>query len=246
MPLGSIDSRTLFDIWQQPAYAYGVYSAAYLANRLGIREISAVEFGVAGGDGLVALENHCRLIGPRFNVDIKVYGFDSGSGMPQPVDYRDIQYVWNAGYYAMDVDAVRARLTNAQLILGNVAETVPQFLDEIKSPIGFVSFDLDYYSSTMNAFEIFNGSDATHLPRVFCYFDDLIWPERACFNEYTGEYRAINEFNDKSQDKKIAKWQNLSWTRAHAAAWNDEMYVFHHFSHADYNTNLTPPEGRQS
>ena len=43
----------------------------------------------------------------------------------------------------------------------------------IKHPVGFVAFDLDYYSSTVAALKIFDGPHETHLPRVHCYFDDL-------------------------------------------------------------------------
>jgi hypothetical protein len=60
-------------------------------------------------------------------------------------------------------------------------------------PVGFVAFDLDYYSSTTVAFRVF---EKEHLPRVHCYFDDTIWPESAYHNEYIGELCAIREFNE--------------------------------------------------
>jgi hypothetical protein len=44
----------------------------------------------------------------------------------------------------MDVDAVKRRLRHAELVLGDVAVTVPQFLSQLDTPIGFISFDLDY------------------------------------------------------------------------------------------------------
>lgn len=243
-PIGSIDTRVRFDIWQQSAFAYGLYSAAYLANRLGLRELTAIEFGVAEGMGLAALENHARLIGDRFGVRFSVVGFDSGSGMPKPIDYRDLPHVWAGGYYKMDEQAVRAKLQTTELIIGPVEETVPAYLQRQLAPIGFISFDLDYYSSTKEAFQIFEGTATSRLPRIWCYFDDTIWPERACFNEFTGEYLAMNEFNANHEYKKLAKLPYLNWTRSIPAAWNDQMYVFHDFKHEHYNTNLTPPDGR--
>ena len=39
---------------QKPAYAYCVLQAARLAERMGIERISVLEFGVAGGNGLLA------------------------------------------------------------------------------------------------------------------------------------------------------------------------------------------------
>ncbi len=188
--------------------------------------MTAIEFGVAGGLGLVALENHARLIGERFGVRFSVVGFDSGTGMPTPHDYRDLPHVWAGGYYKMDEEALRAKLTDAELIIGPVAETVPAFLERRPDPVGFISFDLDYYSSTKQAFQIFEGLAATRLPRIWCYLDDTIWPERACFNEFTGEYLAINEFNAEHEQMKVAKLPYLSWARPISAAWNDQLYVF--------------------
>lgn len=246
IPIGGIDIRTEFDIWQRPAYAYGVYSAAHLASRLGINSITAIEFGVGGGVGLLALEDICQAIGKHFGIKISVVGFDSGCGLPKPKDYRDLPHVWNEGFFVMDVDALRKRLREAKLILGDVEKTVETLIHSSRvSPIGFISFDLDYYSSTKKAFKVFEGTEIITLPRVFCYFDDTIWPERACYSEYSGEYLAINEFNSAHRDKKISKLPHLSWMRAHPAAWNEQIYVFHDFCHQQYATNITPPTGKQ-
>jgi hypothetical protein len=40
----------------RPKYTWGVLHGAYLAQALGIHGISVIEFGVAGGNGLVSLE----------------------------------------------------------------------------------------------------------------------------------------------------------------------------------------------
>jgi hypothetical protein len=245
LPVGGVDLRTEHDIWTRPAYAFGLYAAAELALQLRISAISAIEFGVAGGDGLVMLEQIAAQIGPRFGVKISVYGFDTGTGMPPPRDYRDLPHVWGPGFYKMDESRLRARLRHAELILGDVHQTVPAFLSRANpAPVGFVSFDLDYYSSTKGAFRIFGGSPATRLPRVLSYFDDTIWPLRAYYNEYTGELRAIHEFNAENMDQKICKIHALSWVRAHAAAWNEQMYVCHDFAHPLY-TRLITPEGAE-
>jgi hypothetical protein len=37
-----------------------------------------------------------------FCVDIELYGFDSGSGLPPPLDYRDMPHYFRAGLYEMD------------------------------------------------------------------------------------------------------------------------------------------------
>ena len=43
--------------WKKPSYAWGVVHGAHLASRLDVKKISILEFGVAGGNGLVTLEN---------------------------------------------------------------------------------------------------------------------------------------------------------------------------------------------
>lgn len=237
-PIGSVHVRTRFDIWERPAYAYGVFSAAKLAKELGISRISAIEFGVARGVGLVALEKVCAEVSAALDMSITVYGFDSGQGNPKPVDYRDLPYIWDEGSYAMDERALRARLKSAKLILGDVADTVDDFIRNTPEPVGFISFDLDYYSSTVAAFRIFEGSPSTRLPRVLCYFDDILWPERAYYNDFTGEYLAIREFNDHHLHQKIAKIPHLHRMRRYPADWNEQLYVFHDFEHPAYCTNI--------
>jgi hypothetical protein len=239
-PVGSPDVRTRFDIWPRPAYAYGVWRAADLARALGLRGISVAEFGVAGGAGLIALEQVARAMAAHFSLEIDVLGFDSGHGMPAPSDVRDLPHVWAEGFYRMDEAKLRSRLQNARLRLGDLATTIPDALQDLRHPFGFLAFDLDYYSSTMQAFRVFEGEPASRLPRVFCYFDDLMWPERACHGEFTGEYAAIRDFNAEHSDKKLAQLANLRWLRERARAWNEQMYALHDFKHPRYAQNITP------
>lgn len=240
-PFGSVDTRVRFGIWRRPNYAYGVYSAAQLAKRLGLRGITAIEFGVAGGNGLLALEDVANAVGNAAGIHIDVIGFDSGEGMPAPLDYRDLPHVWGQGFYKMDVEKLKAKLSTAELILGDIRETIPSWLARCAFPIGFVAFDLDYYSSTKSAFRVFESSEAVRLPRIYCYFDDLIWPEHACHNEFTGELCAIREFNEMSDGgKKICPIHMLAHTRVRPASWNEQMYVMHDFRHPLYCKNITP------
>jgi hypothetical protein len=239
--------RVRYGIFSRPHYGYGVYAAADLAARLGIPAISVVEFGVAGGRGLLALEAIGTEVSRALGVGIAVYGFDSGEGMPAPVDYRDLPYVWDQGFYKMDQAALEGSLKSATLILGDVASTVPSFLETRGfPPIGFVAFDLDYYSSTKVALKLFEGEPESHLPRVYCHFDDIMWPEFACHNEYVGELCAIREFNLEHTHLKVSPLHMLSRMLPHPAAWNDQMYVFHDFGHPLYCINVTPKDACHS
>jgi hypothetical protein len=239
-PIGSVQTRIAFDIWPRPHYAFGVFAAAQLAKALGLPGISVIEFGVAGGRGLIALQAVSEKIGRAIGIRIDVFGFDSGGGMPEAVDYRDLPHVWAKGFYRMDPEPLKARLTSARLVIGDVGETVPEWIKRGALPIGFLAFDLDYYSSTVKAFSAFDGPPETHLPRVFCYFDDILWPERACHNEFVGELLAIREFNERSSHRKISLLHLLRNMRFIPAAWNDQIYVMHDFAHPLYCVNVTP------
>lgn len=239
-PVGPLDVRMKWGILpDHPAYAYGVYCAAQLAAQLGVPRIAALELGVAGGRGLLALERIATEVEQRFGVAIDVAGFDTGEGMPEGVDYRDLQHVWTSGYYTMDYDKLRQRLTRATLVLGDIAQTAPPWLEHA-APIGFVAFDLDYYSSTKKAFALFEGPASTHLPRVHCYFDDIAGPEFACMNDYVGELLAINEFNAEHARRKICQIRNLRCARKLDEAWYAQMYAFHDFDHPHYTVNVAP------
>jgi hypothetical protein len=242
-PVGNVRERVRLGIFSYPNYAWGVFSAAKQAKQLGIDSISVIEFGVAGGRGLVALERAAQQISQTLGIRIDVLGFDAEKGLPKPLDFRDLPHVWEQGDYQMDVAKLKARLSSAKLILGDVTETVVPFLATTKlPPIGFVSFDLDYYSSTAAALKIFEGEHGTRLPRVYCYFDDLIWPEEACHSEYAGESLAIRDYNERNDTKKLCKLNNLRWMMPYADAWQEEIYILHDFSHPLYTRKLKPPE----
>ncbi len=157
-----------------PQYLWGTLCAAQLASALGYERITVIEFGVAGGNGLLELERVANWVQRRSGVGIDAVGFDTGTGLPQPHDYRDLPNLWRGGDFRMDADRLRTRLTSARLVLGPVSETALAFLESEPAPIGFVSFDLDLYSSTLDAFAIFEAGAAVTLPRVVCYFDDII------------------------------------------------------------------------
>jgi hypothetical protein len=220
----------------RPQYGFGLLHAARLARRLGIPGISALEFGVAGGNGLLALEAHATRVTRETGVEVEIYGFDSGAGLPPAVDYRDLPYAWEPGFYAMDEEKLKARLTSASLIIGDVRETTSRFADRNPAPIGFIAFDLDYYSSTVGAFHILELDDRFLLPRVFCYFDDVAGGPNFCYNEFTGELLAIAEFNAAHDHRKVARIAGLRHNFGSVPArWHEQMYVAHLFTHPHYN-----------
>jgi hypothetical protein len=205
-----------------------------------------VEFGVAGGAGLVEMSRQARLATAATGVRIDVYGFDTGEGLPKPTDYRDLPYIWREGDFTMDVAALRTRLPEAHLVLGNITDTVAEFLDDRRpAPIGFVSVDVDFYSSTAAALRIFAGDHKYFLPRVFCYLDDTVGDDdQILHNDYVGELRAVGEFNEANETLKIAPINGLRHKRAVPAPWNDNIFALHRFDHPDYGRYVGRPDSQ--
>ena len=106
---------------------------------------------MAGGNGLICCEWHARAIGKIFGLDIEVYGFDSGRGLPPPLDHRDLPHIFGPNYYAMDDQALlRERLNGAHLVIGDIRETAASFLDQFQpAPIGVMLIDVDSYHSAL-------------------------------------------------------------------------------------------------
>lgn len=216
---------------QRQNYRWGTLCAASLAKNLGYERISVIEFGVAGGNGLIALENSAADIEALSGVKIDVYGFDTAQGLPKPVDHRDLPQMWSEGHYGMDEGALRRKLKRAELIIGPVSKTVPEFIRRKPAPIGFVSFDMDLYSSTMDAFELFSGHSDLILPRVTCYFDDIFGYSHG---DFSGERLAMTDFNLAHAHRKVSKLYGLRYLVQVELKWAEMMYMLHAFDHPKY------------
>jgi hypothetical protein len=228
------DQRYRLGLVDRPHMAYGLLRAAAEARKLGYPSITAIEFGVGAGNGLLALEEHAAKVAVMTKVPISIFGFDTGKGLPQPVDYRDLPYAWESGFYPMDEGLLRSRLRTSQLILGDVSDTASSFIIEVAAtlrlhPIGFVSFDLDYWSSTSAAFDIFRGDAAVCMPRVWCYFDNI-----SSTIEDIGELRAIRDFNDEARERKLRRPYSLRYSIPFRPTWADQIYQVHLFDHPHY------------
>jgi hypothetical protein len=209
---------------------------ASLAMILGLPKVSVIEFGVAGGNGLLALETISELVERKINVGIDVFGFDSGIGLPKPEDFRDQPNMWFEGQLPMDRAKLEPNLRRAKLCLGPVKETLPPFIAGNPAPIAFVSFDLDLYSSTRDALLLFKSDYAYLLPRVVSYFDDICG---YTYNDYCGERAAIAEFNTANDPRKICPIYGLRYFIPRFARndlWPDCMYFAHFFEHPLYGT----------
>jgi hypothetical protein len=134
---------------ERPWYGYCLLHAAKLAQKLAYNRMSAIEFGVAGGNGLLALERHA------------------------------------------------ARVT----------------------PIGFIAFDLDYYSSTMSALKVLDAEYKYLLPRVACYFDDIVGDIDLLsrIRRRAAGHQGIQRRARRPQDRAGPRPADLPWRPASAA-----------------------------
>jgi hypothetical protein len=220
----------------RPNYAFGLLTAAWIAAGHGIDEISAIELGVAGGTGLIAMERYSKHVKDLLGVKINCYGFDTGSGMPPAVDQRDAPFSLYPGTCGMDEQLLRSKLTDAELILGDVAETIPAFLERDYAPIGFVSNEIDYYSATMETFKLLDAPPAKLIPRVIFHFHSVMWHP---WTQALGNLAAIDTFNATHERRKISPMVGLrfEWlpNSEFRKRWPDRMFVTEVFDHPQYD-----------
>jgi len=225
----SSKERALWDLSTRPPYLLGIVAAAAQAQRQKVREISVIEFGVAGGAGLVAMQEEAAAVEADSGIAIRVYGFDMGpTGLPSFIgDYRDHPDEWKSGDFPMNLEALKARLTaRTTLVLGNIGKTAPTFFENYAPPpVGFVSIDLDLYSSTRDAFSIFLSPTKRMLWHTPMYFDDIGF---MFTHRFAGELLAIDEFNACSAGVRIDKWHGVRSGRPFPERpYLEQMYVAH-------------------
>lgn len=232
LAFGSLRSKIAWDLVVRQQYAFGVLEAVDIARANGASAITLVEIGVSSGAGLLNLASIARRVSLHTGVACEVHGFDSGTGMPAPVDYRDHPDLYQQGDFGMDAQALRTELPPAtNLHLGPLASTIPSFLAEVRTeaPIGFVALDVDYWSSTVQALELFKGEPTCYLPRTVVYVDDIALGEH---NSAAGARLAITEFNQAMRRRPLEPDPFLETRRVfRRAAWIKQMMFLHVLDH---------------
>jgi hypothetical protein len=234
---GSYRAKIAFDLVVRQWNAYGILKAADQAKALGISRVSLVEFGVAAGAGLMNMAEIAAKVTRATGVQFSLYGFDTGAGLPLPRDYRDHPDLYQQGECGMDVAALRKALpANAQLVLGDLADTVGPFIRALspREPIGYVSVDVDYYSSTVSALRMLAASAEKYLPVTVMFFDDV---NNERHTSACGELLAIDEFNRTHRMRQIERHQFLENSRVFRRAdWIKHIYYLHVLDHPHRST----------
>ena len=217
----------------RPAHAYCMWYAADLALRLGIKEISAIEFGVAGGNTLRILERYAKRIKKSTGISIRLVGFDTGEGLPTLEGEADLPYWFASGQYPMDESKLRGVLHESDVVIGNVNQTIESYLfSNHIPPIGAMFFDVDLFSSTRDCLSIFKQTAEQFLPRVFTYIDDAVGSNLELYGEYNGALMALGEFNRINARIKIHMNRNL--LPQYFNRWRYNIYYAHLFDHPLY------------
>ena len=112
-------------------YAHICFNAAKLGIRLGYKKISVIEFGVAKGAGLLSLENYCKKIERITGVEIDIYGFDTGKGLTEPKDFRDMRDHWQKGFFS---------LLSSPSVVFFLSSSLPRFIGEAETFFCFLLF----------------------------------------------------------------------------------------------------------
>jgi hypothetical protein len=222
----------------RPGYSYGIYNAAIQAKSLGHSTMGILEFGVAQGNGIKVMQKICKEISKEINVNFAIYGFDGASGLPESHNLKDQIYFWRENMFSnnnKNYSNIENHIT--KIIIGSVESTSVNFIEVHKPPvIGFVAFDLDYYTSTKAAFSLFNKININNfLPRVECFMDDTASFNYLSASSHTGVLLAINEFNQQDSDIQILQKVGIGRSRKQLSGWFDACFVLHNFNHDKYN-----------
>ncbi len=235
---GSFKQKVAYDLILRPHNAFGILNAAQQAKKLGFKKISIIEFGVANGAGLMNMIKISERVTKTTGIGIDIYGFDSGEGMPEPVDYRDHPEYYSKGDFPMNMELLDYSIgTKAKLVIGNIENTLSDFLNGLgsDSPVGYVVVDVDYYSSTKQVLDLFKAKADLFLPRVNVYFDDIFMPNH---NSKCGELLAIEEFNSGEKMRVLEHHKFFQNERIFKNPnWIKQLYYCHILDH-DYRSRL--------
>ncbi len=229
---GSLREQERCGLLDRAHYAYGILRAADVARFCGKKAVTVCEFGVANGDGLINMVTLAEKIGAATDMKIRVVGFDTGAGLPEVRGHKDHPELWSGGDFGMqNRDALLARIAGrAQLIFGDIADTVSAFAEAIDSeaPLGFVVIDVDIYSASRSALRALLADPRKYCPAISMYFDDVAF---YFANEWCGELASIQEFNEENDRRKIGIDRSLPGGRPPWTDWYKCMYVAHILDH---------------
>ena len=238
---GNFEKKIDYDLIPRQPYAFGLKEAFRRVSleSINTKKILILEFGVASGAGLFNLQSIANRLSKIYNLDYQIIGFDTGKGMPPALDYRDHPEKYSKG----DFPPLKLSENNLQkktkILYGDIKDTVQLIKNELSEnvAIGFISVDVDYYSSTISCLESLKFESLYYLPNTVMYFDDVSSTDH---NEFCGQLLAIREFNKANQYRKISKMNKLRyWRYFKNSVWLDQMYFLNVLDHKNRDPKNT-------
>ena len=116
----------------------------------------------------------------------------------------------------------------AELVFGDIADTVDGFIASLspQAPLGFISVNVDIYSSTRSALRCLMGPADRYTPAVAVYLDDVGF---YFANRWCGERRAVEEFNAAGEHRKIDR--DYCVAKRSPEPWHTHTFVAHILDH---------------
>ena len=230
---GDFSTKIDYDLLiTRPEYGFGIKHAFEIASEEGVKKILLIEFGCAAGQGLYTMLDIANKLSKKYQIEFEIVGFDTGEGMPLPIDFRDHPEMYRLGDFPkenLNYDNLPEKIT---INIGKIKNTLEQFINSKlleDHKISFVAIDVDYYSSTVDCLEIFSSDKEKYTSKVVVHFDDI---KDIAHNDYCGEKLAINEFNCKDLPRKLCKMNNLKTQRYFKnSPYLELMYYCHVFDH---------------
>jgi hypothetical protein len=230
---GNFRARERYGLISRANYLYGMLRAADLATYFGKKRVTVIEFGVASGAGLLNMVSLAPEIKKETGIELRIVGFDTGSGLPPVQGYKDHPEIWNPGdFVTEDRDRLLDKLEGrAEIIWGDINDNIDSFTDAIDPsvPLGFISIDVDLYSATRAALRCLTSQPEKYNPAISMYFDDVSF---FFANDWAGELAAIAEFNAEHELRKIGCDRSLPGRRpVKAENWYSQMFICHILDH---------------
>jgi hypothetical protein len=225
----------------RPHYETIILESAIEAKKIGYKKISILELGVAGGNGLIALEKYKKKVEKFTNIKINIFGFDTGEGLPKTQNKFDLPYYWSEGDFKIDKEKIEKKI-KSKIYYGDIKDTFEKFIESKPEIISAIFLDMDYYTSTKNFLDLISRYKDSFAPRVYFYFDD-IFSTNHHINEHNGELLAIKEFNEKNLNIKIGKSINSSSDFKFPIA-KEKLFIMNNFDHEDYFVNINSEQSQ--
>ena len=143
--------------------------AADVVKYCGKQSVTVIECIVASRLGLLNIIDMALMTKRETGIELRIFGFDTGQGLPVVQGYKDHPELWGIGDVGTEdrhslTCVVRGR---TETIWGDIANTIRRFTHSIESsfPLGFLSVDLDIYSATKAALHCPTGPPENYRAR---------------------------------------------------------------------------------